>query len=57
MYIEYFDFEIFKVILRSFGAFLIVDNLVSRRRLAIERNGPKFRHWEYLSYVVYTGYI
>ncbi len=31
----------FRVSLRSFGAFLIFSNLVSRERLVVERNGPK----------------
>ena len=38
----------FKVILRSFGAlqtFQIFDHLISRKRLLIERNGPKFGLW------------
>ncbi len=35
----------FKVILRSIGAcpiFLVFDNLVSQKGLAVERNGVKF---------------
>ncbi len=32
----------FKFSLGSFSAFPIFDNLVSRKRLVIEQNGPKF---------------
>ncbi len=31
-----------KVILRSFGAFSIFDNLISRKRLVVEQTGPNF---------------
>ncbi len=31
-----------KVILRSFGAFLIFDNIVSQKWLVVERNRGKF---------------
>ncbi len=37
-----FDSSVFKVILRSFNALPIFDNLVSRKRLVVERIGVKF---------------
>ncbi len=37
-----FDSNVDKVILRSFGAFLIFDQLVSRKWLVVELNRVKF---------------
>ncbi len=37
-----FDCQLFKFSLGSFGAFPIFDDLVSRKRLVVEQNGPKF---------------
>ena len=45
VYINTFDCLVFKFSLESFGAFPIFADLVpfvSRQRLIIERNGPKF---------------
>ncbi len=43
----------FKFSLGSFGAFSIFDNLVSQKRLVVERNGPKFGPHGY-AFSVYT---
>ena len=37
-----FDCQVFKFSLGSFGAFPFFDDLVSRKRLLVERNGPNF---------------
>ncbi len=37
-----FDCQVSKFSLGSFGAFLFFDDLVSQKRLVVERNGPKF---------------
>ncbi len=37
-----FDCQVFKFTLGSFGTFPFLDDLVSRKRLVVERNGPKF---------------
>ena len=34
--------QVFKVNLRSFGAFPMFDNFVSQKRLVVERNRPNF---------------
>ena len=49
-----FDTLVLKVILGSFGAFLIFEKHVSRRRLFVERNGVKFgsRGWVFSAYRV-----
>ncbi len=40
--------------LRSFGAFPISPNLVSRKRMVVERdNIPKFGFWVYFVYIGY----
>ncbi len=48
----------FKLSLGSFGAFPIFADLVhavSRKRLMVERNGPKFGPWG--KYLVYDGVL
>ncbi len=46
----------FQFSLGSFGVLLIFDDLVSRKRLAVEQNGPKFVTLGYLVYrVLLTG--
>ena len=50
-----FDTTVLNVILGSFGAFPIFDNLVSRKRLVVERNRVKFGLRG--EYSVYTGYF
>ena len=50
-----FDSCVSKVILRLFGAFTIFDNLLSRKRAVVERNGVIFRlRGEYASYTWYV---
>ena len=37
-----FDCQVFKFSLGSFGAFPFFDDLVSRKWLVVQQNGPKF---------------